>query len=42
MKEKFVVGKFLGQRFIHGQDFALILIYDSKGAIAGAQMAVSK
>ncbi len=35
------VGKFLGQRFIQGKDVGLILIYDSKGMIAGTQMAVS-
>jgi hypothetical protein len=35
-------GKFLGQRFIQGQDVSLILIYDSKGAIAGVQMAIPK
>ncbi|CAF4869034.1 unnamed protein product, partial [Rotaria socialis] len=33
-------GKFLGQRFIQGKDIGLILIYDSKGFIAGTQMAV--
>ncbi len=37
----FFAGKFLGQRFIQGKDYSLILIYDSKGAIAGSQMAVS-
>ena len=35
------LGKFLGRRFIQGKDVSLILIYDSKGNIAGAQMAVS-
>jgi hypothetical protein len=39
--EKFSVGKFLGQRFIHGDDVGLVLIYDSHGDIAGSQMAVS-
>jgi len=33
-------GKFLGQRFIKGKDVGLVLIYDSKGAIAGTQMAI--
>jgi hypothetical protein len=33
-------GKFLGQRFIQGKDYSLILIYDSKGAIAGVQMGI--
>jgi hypothetical protein len=42
LKEKFFVGKFLGQRFIQGKDYSLILIYDSKGAIAGVQMGVSE
>jgi hypothetical protein len=39
--EKFLIGKFLGQRFIKSKDVGLILIYDSQGIIAGAQMAVS-
>ncbi|UJR25952.1 hypothetical protein I4U23_007300 [Adineta vaga] len=33
-------GKFLGQRFIQGKDVSLVLIYDSKGFIAGTQMAI--
>ncbi|CAF3334463.1 unnamed protein product [Rotaria sp. Silwood1] len=33
-------GKFIGQRFIKDRDFAVILIYDSKGFIAGIQMGI--
>jgi len=33
-------GKFFGQRFIQGKDVSLILIYDSKNAIAGVQMGI--
>ena len=36
-----VLGKFLGQRFIKGNDVGLVLIYDVQGSIAGVQMAVS-
>lgn len=34
-------GKFLGQRYMQGQDVSLILIFNIQGAIAGVQMAVS-
>jgi len=33
-------GKFLGSRFIKEKDVGLILIYDSKGDIAGTQLAI--
>jgi hypothetical protein len=37
----FLLGVFLGQRFIKDNDIGLVLIYDVQGAIAGVQMAVS-
>ena len=37
----FFKGKFLGQRFMQGNDTGLILIYDSHGTVAGVQMGVS-